>query len=196
MKVKFCGITNLEDAIIAERLGADMLGFILEPRQVRYVAPELLNKARRVLTVPLVAVKLQPKFDELLGLADFIQIHRVLEIKELEMLNSYSSRFILYVPSSKEGLNYIKLLDSVPNAVPLIDSHKKGIPSDLVYAKELLKMRPESGLGGGITPDNVNLYAKLNPAWIDVSSGIESYIGKKDEAKMKKIIEVVKNERN
>lgn len=196
MKVKFCGITRIEDAVKAEMLGADMLGFIAQPGQMRYVAPSIIAKAKSVLKVPIVAVKLGMNFMDVLGLVDYIQIHKVLENNELEELNSYSAKFILYVPSSKEGLNYIRLIDTVHNAVPLIDSAKKGTKVDLEVAKELLNFRPDSGLGGGITPDNVQEYIKINPAWIDVSSGIESAPGKKDEQKMKRIIEVVKHESN
>ncbi|MFP3133526.1 MAG: phosphoribosylanthranilate isomerase [Nitrososphaeria archaeon] len=196
MKVKFCGITNLEDAIKAETLGADMLGFIAQPGQIRYVAPSIIAKAKSVVKVPVVAVKLEMNFMDVLDIADYIQIHKVLENNEIETLNSYSAKFILYVPSSKEGLNYIRLIDKVHNAVPLIDSAKKGTKVDLEIAKELLNFRPDAGLGGGITPDNVQDYLKLNPAWIDVSSGIESTPGKKDEQKMKRIIEVVKHESN
>ncbi|MFP3262106.1 MAG: phosphoribosylanthranilate isomerase [Nitrososphaeria archaeon] len=196
MKVKFCGITRIEDAVKAEMLGADMLGFIAQPGQIRYVAPSIIAKAKSVLKVPIVAVKLGMNFMDVLGLVDYIQIHKVLENNELEELNSYSAKFILYVPSSKEGLNYIRLIDTVHNAVPLIDSAKKGTKVDLEVAKELLNFRPDSGLGGGITPDNVQEYIKINPAWIDVSSGIESAPGKKDEQKMKRIIEVVKHESN
>ncbi len=196
MKVKFCGITSVEDAVKAESLGADMLGFIAQPGQIRYVEPSIIAKAKSVLKVPVVAVKLETNFMDVLSIADYIQIHKVLENNELEELNSYSAKFILYVPSSKEGLNYIRLIDSVHHAVPLIDSAKKGTKVDLEVAKELLNFRPDSGLGGGITPDNVQDYIKLNPAWIDVSSGIESAPGKKDEQKMKRIIEVVKHESN
>jgi len=196
VKVKFCGITRIEDAVKAEMLGADMLGFIAQPGQIRYVAPSIIAKAKSVLKVPIVAVKLEMNFMDVLGLVDYIQIHKVLENNELEELNSYSAKFILYVPSSKEGLNYIRLIDTVHNAVPLIDSAKKGTKVDLEVAKELLNFRPDSGLGGGITPDNVQEYIKINPAWIDVSSGIESAPGKKDEQKMKRIIEVVKHESN
>ena len=86
----------------------------------------------------------------------------------------------------------MKHVNKLSNAVPLIDSAVKGRRADLEYAKKILDERPDAGLGGGVTPDNVHEFVKLNPAWIDVSSGIESIPTKKDESKMRKIAEVVK----
>ena len=41
VKLKICGITSLEDALLAAQLGADWLGFNFYPASPRYIAPEL-----------------------------------------------------------------------------------------------------------------------------------------------------------
>ena len=39
-RVKVCGITRVEDALAAARVGVDAVGFVFYPPSPRYVAPE------------------------------------------------------------------------------------------------------------------------------------------------------------
>ncbi len=195
MRVKICGLTHYVDAINAATLGADMLGFIVQPGLLRYVKPEFLDVVRKAVNRPLVAVKLDLNFDGLMERADYVQVHRVLSREELDALTTYSKKFILYVPGSEEGLRYVKEVNRVSNALVLVDSARKGEKLNLEIARKILDERPDSGVAGGITPENVLAYLDLNPGWIDVSSGVESEPAKKDVLKMKKLMEVVKGRR-
>jgi len=82
VKVKICGITNVDDALAACEAGADLLGFVFAPEaraRNRYIAPE---QARRiieqlppfVLTVAVCVNEPPDRIEEYLRFTDRVQL--------------------------------------------------------------------------------------------------------------------------
>src|SRR5438093_1102284 len=71
-KVKICGLTNLEDALIAAEAGADALGFVLYSRSPRCVEPKTVQEIIRQLPpyVSTVGVFANANVDEILDVMD------------------------------------------------------------------------------------------------------------------------------
>ena len=174
---------------------ADFIGIITDPISPRFVKPEFINIIKPLVDKPIVNVKVNGKIENIVreSNTDYIQIHRVLTIEELESILSYGEKkFILYVPSSPKYEEYFNLIVKKTNQLILIDSEKKGEKVNLEVASKWVKEYEKVGIGGGITPENVEEFLKLEPYWLDISSGIEKFKAKKDPVKMIKIAEKVK----
>jgi phosphoribosylanthranilate isomerase len=196
MRVKICGITRLEDALAADRLGADALGFNFWPGSKRYVTPaaawEIVRRLPPLVTPVGVFVN-QPE-SEMIGIAKetgmrVLQLHgdespvvcarlpfpvvkaiRVDAVKALSALASYEvAAFLLDTPSRGYG--------------------GTGAPFDWSLAEGISEIAPIV-LAGGLTPENVaRAIAAVKPYAVDVASGVESAPGVKDEGKMARFIE-------
>ncbi len=194
VKIKICGITNKEDALKCEKLGADALGFIFYKRSERFIKPEdaaiivsLLSPftfkigvfvndiAENVNSVAqrlkLNAVQLHGDEDvEFIKRIDYpaIKAFRVDESFDFMIINEYSSVSILL-----DSYN-IKLFGGTGNKF-----NWNKIPESL---------RSKIILAGGINSSNVEyIINKIKPAAIDISSSVESSPGKKDIIKLKEI---------
>ncbi|BFI74191.1 phosphoribosylanthranilate isomerase [Sulfurisphaera ohwakuensis] len=193
IKIKFCGISHIEDAIVASNY-ADLIGVVTDPISPRFVKPEFIDIVKNFVNKPVVNVKVKGKINDIVNesKADYVQIHRVLDMEEIEDILSYNKKFILYVPSSEKYYSYFKTIVNKTNHLILIDSEKKGEKVNLEVSKIWIKEYDKVGIGGGITLNNIEEFLSLNPYWIDISSGIEKYKSKKDHDKMIRIVEKVK----
>lgn len=201
VRVKICGITNLDDAIAAVDFGADALGFVFFEKSPRYIshadAAAIIKKLPSFTTTIGVFVNEKPEqVEKIIDLTyiDAVQLHgnetpemcdisrrvikaiRVKSLESLDPLINYKDRvsaFLLdtFTPDILGGTGQIFNWDIA------------------IYAKQFGKII----LAGGLTPDNVaEAIRRVRPYGVDVSSGIESEKGKKDHKKMKLFIERAK----
>uniref|UniRef100_A0A7J3ZJS1 N-(5'-phosphoribosyl)anthranilate isomerase n=1 Tax=Fervidicoccus fontis TaxID=683846 RepID=A0A7J3ZJS1_9CREN len=191
VKLKVCGVARIDDARAVADVGVDFIGVITDPVSPRSVNREFVEEVKRAVSTPVVEVIVTFHVSACAtSKADYVQIHRVLTDEELEILTTFGKKTILYVPASRSALPYLLKAQMYTDLI-LFDSPKKGLRSDPLELKLLLDYHPDAGIGGGITVENVYDYLVLEPGWIDVSSGVEVYPGKKDIEKVRRLREVV-----
>lgn len=194
MRVKICGITNLNDALFCIDAGADALGFVFYEKSPRYISP----KSAREIIAQL------PPFVEKVGL--FVQ-HTSDEINEMSRQSGITlaqlhfdatmqTKKSLQVPylcvkrvKSKEDLQKISTYTLVDAYVKEYGGMGKSI--DLSWFKDLdcSKMI----LAGGLDEDILDEVKKYGFYGVDVSSAVELKKGIKDEKKVKEFIKKAKN---
>ncbi|HPY77941.1 MAG TPA: phosphoribosylanthranilate isomerase [Anaerohalosphaeraceae bacterium] len=198
-KIKICGITNLEDAQTAARLGADLLGFIFHAASPRYIEPK---KAMEIIAkiptfVDTVGVFVNPTAEQIRtvnekGWLNWIQLHGDETPEFCGSLNWLSTRTMKAV-RVREKTDITAAL-SYPVDALLFDTHVEGIygGTGKTFDWSLLShLNRRIFLSGGITPDNI-LQALAVGAWgVDINSGIESSPGKKDPRKMKHLFDII-----
>jgi indole-3-glycerol phosphate synthase/phosphoribosylanthranilate isomerase len=198
--VKICGLTNEEDAALAEELGADILGFVLAPSP-RRADPGLIRRLGRtrarkvgVLVSDPVASVLPPEIDALFreGALDAIQFHG-----EEKPENCFDMAFPYYKALRIRDKKSVNLLKKYRSPRVLADAFTpdryggtgRSISPELV---EQLRRQGPLWLAGGIGPDNVRrIILDHEPELIDASSRLESEPGKKDPEKLRKFFEEI-----
>jgi phosphoribosylanthranilate isomerase len=196
MRIKFCGITKLEDAEEAVRLGAWAIGLNHwegSPRRCDAAAAvEISSAVRRRLHVAGVFVN-----------APLDEIARAAEDESLAMIQLHGDEgpdFCREV-ARRTGCKVIKAVRvrSTADLVAakafrtdyhLLDAHRDGTPGGTgeSFDWELLAGRRSSVptiLAGGLTADNVGTAISIaRPFAVDVASGVESAPGVKDHTLM------------
>jgi phosphoribosylanthranilate isomerase len=197
MRVKFCGITNLDDAAEAVRLGAWAVGLIHyeeSPRSVDpAVAAQIAAAFRRKLEI--VGVFVNPTLPE---------VARAVEDEQLSMvqLNGEEGASFCAEVARRTGVKVIKAIHVASAAdihgaeayrtdFHLFDRRANGLwgGSGESFDWELLRNRAASTipeiLAGGLRPDNVAEAVRVvQPYAVDVASGVEASPGVKDHAAM------------
>jgi phosphoribosylanthranilate isomerase len=214
MKVKICGITNLEDALVAAEPEADYLGFVFHaPSQrsvtvdtVRAIAERLhvgvnrptlvgvfVNETANAIATTLDACRLdlaQLSGDEVPSLVGdtnspiYGRCYKALRPTSLAVAEAEAER---YSPA--------QCSDKLSHPVILTDSYHPtlhdgtGEKGDWALSARLATCFPGLMLAGGLTADNVAEAAcQVRPFAVDVASGVEASPGKKDPVLVRQFI--------
>jgi phosphoribosylanthranilate isomerase len=204
IKVKTCGITNIEDALMCSSLGADALGFIFSKKSPRYISEQAAGKIISKLGpfVIKVGVFLDEEKQKVLDIANNLELD-VLQFHGKEM-PSYCSFFKpkfkvikVFFPQDRPFKSKISRykVDAFLFDIKYEDKFRgaKTLPKDVL--KELFFLIKEGFnviVSGGLGPNNVSSIKKLSPYAVDVASGIEKFIGKKDKNLVSSFIKKVK----
>lgn len=192
-RIKICGITRREDALLAGELGADAIGLVFYRASPRALTP---GNALEI-------VRSSPPFLTTVGLfmdADRDEVVSVLESVPLDLLQFHGSEspdfcgsfdrpYIKAVPMGG-GEDVTGTMQRFPQAGGfLLDSHASGAAGGsgetFDWAAWPRKATRPLILAGGLGPSNVAEAIRRTAPWgVDVSSGVESGRGVKDPDRM------------
>lgn len=204
MRVKICGITRLEDALMAIDFGADALGFVFYEKSPRFLHPLMAGELTKCLPpfVNLVGVfvDLPPeevvKTCRMLGL-DTAQLHGREEPGACSTIRSEGLRVVkAFRIKAREDLKGIEEYRGQVDGV-LLDTFMSGEYGGTGRSFPWKWAKVEGValiLSGGLNPENVSRAIEVvRPYGVDVSSGVESSPGVKDHSKMRKFIKRAKS---
>jgi phosphoribosylanthranilate isomerase len=196
MRVKICGLTNLDDAAEAVRLGAWAIGLIHYDRSPRFVEPAAAARIGAAFKrkAEIVGVFVNPTLEE---------VAKAVENAGLTMvqLNGSEGESFCAEVARRTGVKVIKAIhvasaadvhaaESYRTDFHLFDKRGKGLwgGSGESFDWELLRGHRSDVpdiLAGGLRPDNVAAaIAVTQPYAVDVASGVEAEPGRKDHAAM------------
>jgi len=198
MKVKICGITNIEDALLAEQLGADAIGFIFYKASKRYVAPErakMISLELSAFTLK-VGVFVNEPVEEINRIAAIVKLNLIqLHGEEPpEMISKFNFPSIKSFRIS-EGFDFSRL-EAYSCTNFLLDTFSTdqygGTGKTFTWNNIPPSMRKRIIVAGGVSEKNVKaIFTNINPYAVDVSSSLEEYPGKKDQNKMKRFFKII-----
>jgi phosphoribosylanthranilate isomerase len=202
--VKICGITSVEDGLMAAEAGVQAVGLVFwegSPRRVdkkkaREIAGALppgvwrvgvfVDATRAELAACCEAVPL-----------DVVQLHGDESPKEAAGLGRKVWKAVRVGRGFAPG-EALRFGDEVSGIV--LDT-KAGVPGgsgkafDWELAREVRRAVPFLVLAGGLDPQNVAAAIRaVHPDVVDVSTGVESRPGRKDPAKVKAFLEAVRRQ--
>lgn len=189
VKIKLCGMTNLEDCKKAVELGVDYVGFVFYRISDRRVTPHSVRRIverldAQVKTVGVFVEESDAQIAELVGYCglDFAQVYRPASL-----------------PNAITAIRIAERLPEIPSGEGLVlfDTYTDGFGgAGRSFDFSLLEgcaALARAFVAGGIGEHNVLDVLHLQPFGIDLVSSVETYRGKKDHGKMERFVKTVRS---
>ena len=197
VRVKICGITSIEQALMVQQAGADALGLVIYNKSPRYVDIKKAAEIRVAIKSPAMAVALLVNasentvaqvIDEVRP--DLLQFHGD---ESADFCHQFNYPFIRAV-RMRPGLD----IDAEVAAYQaqggfLFDAWSDDLYGGTGHSFDWSRLPTSRDypliLAGGLTPDNVAQAVQLiGPNMVDVSGGVESAPGIKDQNRVERFI--------
>lgn len=201
VRVKVCGITRIEDARVAVRLGVDAIGFVFWPHSSRFIDPNSVGQICAEIPpfVCTVGVYVDPDANwvEETARAAHLNLLQFHGDEPPEFCAQFSLPYIkaIRVRPKTDLLQYAQHYAGARGL--LLDTYAENMPGGTGHAFDWQLVPKQFPLpvilSGGLNPDNVTEAIKQTQPWaVDVSSGVEAAKGIKDEKKIFAFMQGVK----
>ncbi|TRZ49343.1 phosphoribosylanthranilate isomerase [bacterium] len=202
VRVKICGITNLEDALNAVDAGCDALGFVFYKKSPRYIAPQAAIDIIRNLPAKVIKIGVFVNAQE----KNIRHTARICHLDQLQFHGNESPEFcarfkedrVIKAFRIRDRIDLKNILKYKTSAY-LFDTFNNskaggtGKKFNWSLLKDFSKIGKGIFLSGGLNAANVKSAISIaQPEWVDASSGIEVGPGRKDARKLKKFIQAAK----
>ena len=212
VKIKICGISEAEHAVISAAAGADILGLVFAESR-RHVT---LEKAREIVDA-VRGLAPRPKIAGVFVNSPAVDVNHIASVCHLDFVQlsgdenreycrkiNFSIIKVIHVMSNtnidgvSSEIREFNQLQSLQNTIFMLDTKKAnsfggtGKAFDWKLVTRLSANR-NIMVAGGLDSSNVTRLLELCTPWgVDVSSGVEKQ-GKKDMQRVKSFIETVRN---
>ena len=201
-RIKCCGMTRVEDALLAARLGADAIGLVFTARSPRRVELQQAKVICQALPPFIATVALFMDDDAAL-------VREVISVVQPDLLQfhgqesdawcvQFGARYLKAIAMGEGAAALLRLHDHPHAAGLLLDGHGLGEAGGSGRAFDWSRM-PDGLeqpliLAGGLNPENVAAAIRIARPWaVDVASGVEAAPGIQDAAKMAAFIAAVRH---
>jgi len=209
VKIKICGITNLDDARAAIEAGAELLGFNFYRPSPRFIEPDEARKIIDSVVRESEVIAVGIFVDE--PLESVIETVRISGVDAVQLHGDESIAYCADLKSALNGITIIKALrvsdsfqpqtaTSYPVDAIMLDAFHDSLRGgtgktiDWAIAENTRKLVPQFFLSGGLSPENVaEAVERVQPYAVDACSRLELSPGRKDPLRVKAFVRAARN---